>query len=418
MENHADISQGNKIDNCQICGNSDLELLLSLGHHPPTDNFLSKSQLKEPETHYPLDLNFCGDCKLVQLGYAVNPSVLFTDSFIYTTGSSGELVKNFQSLVKGLVGRFDLSSSDLAIDIGSNDGTLLANYLPFGVKILGIDPSRAAKLATERGIPTLDDFFNKDTAGRVLGQYGGARIITAANVFAHVRDLDSFMKGVHLLLPEDGIFIEESHYLGDLISKGEYDSIYAEHLRYYSLRPLIHLFDKFGMDVFDAEKIETHGGSLRVYACKKGTLPISDNIQKILGEEEVLGLYDRQTYEDFSERVLENRQKLRSMLFGVREEGKRIVGIGAPAKGNTLLNFCGIGREILDFLVEKPNLKIGMYTPGTHIRIAEETEMFLNPPEYALLLSWNLKEIIVPKIRGKGFEGGIIVPVPEPYILN
>jgi len=412
------MENSNKITNCQICNSDKLYKFLSLGHQPPADGFLTEEKLTKPETHYPLDLYFCKNCNLVQLGYAPDPKELFTDSFIYTTGSSKELVDNFHSLVENIVNKLNLSSEDFAVDIGSNDGTLLENYLSYNIKVLGIDPSKAAELAIKKNIPTLQNFFNEETANKVLNEHGKAKIITATNVFAHVKELDSFMKGVKLLLDDKGIFIEESGYLPDLISKTEYDAIYAEHLRYYSLKPLIHLFNKFEMDVFDAEKIRTHGGSLRVFVCKKGVFPISENIFRILKEEENLGFYSKEIYDEFAKKVLLNREKLRSILFKIKEEGGNIMGIGAPAKGNTLLNFCKIGTETIDCLLEYGSLKVGMYSPGMHIKVIEESILFSEQqPSHALLLIWNLKDIIIPKLKEKGFRGKIIVPVPFPHIL-
>jgi len=417
LDTNSGIGSGIFIDSCQFCGNGDLYGFLSLGDHPNPDHFLSEEQLEEPEPLYPLDVHFCDECKLVQLGYAADPEALFTDEFVYTTGTSGELVRNFQSLAEKTTERFNLSSEDIVIDIGSNDGTFLANYLSEEVRVLGIDPSRAAELAAERNVPTLRDFFNEDTAQRVLNEYGGAKVITAANVFAHVRDLDSFMKGIKILLSEKGVFIEESHHLESLVLGMQYDSIYAEHLRYYSLKPLITLFDKFDMDVFDVERIRTHGGSLRVYACNAGEFPISENVYDLLEDEQEKGLYSRETFDAFAERVEGNRKKLRSMLLDIKEEGNRIVGMGAPAKGNTLLNYCGIGKETLDYLTDQSDFKVDRYSPGMHIPIVRESRLAEDQPEYALLLVWNLRDMIIPKFREKGYTGKIIVPNPEPEII-
>ena len=402
---------------CQICSSKKLHHFLSLGHQPPSDRFLDEKELNEPETHYPLEVYFCEKCKLVQLGYAPDPRLLFTGSFVYTTGSSSELAQNFRSLVKKIVEGFGLSPQDFAIDIGSNDGTLLENYLAYKVRVLGVDPSEAARLSLQKNIPTLREFFNEETAKKILEKQGKASVITATNVFAHVRELDSFMKGIKLLLGDKGVFIEESHYLADMISRMEYDSIYPEHLRYYSLNPLVCLFNKFGMDVFDAERIGTHGGSLRVFACKKGAYKISGSVSEVLKEEEKSGLYLKETFDAFAGKVLENRRKLQRMLNEIKSRGKKIVGIGAPAKGNTLLNYCKIGLDTLDYLAEKPNLKVGKYSPGMHIKVVEESGVFEEQPDYALLLAWNLKDIIIPKLREKGFKGKIIVPVPEPVIV-
>ena len=418
LQNNKMENLGHTFKNCQVCGSDKLHRFLSLGHHPNPDGFLSKEQLKEPEIYYPLDMFFCENCKLVQLGYAPNPASLFSESFIYTTGSSKELVDNFHALAENLIKRFNLTSEDLVIDIGSNDGTLLENFLLHNIKVLGVDPSKAAELAVEKNIPTLKYFFNTDTANKILNREGKAKIITATNVFAHVKDLDSFMGGVKLLLDDNGVFVQESGYVKTLIDYTQYDSIYVEHLRYYSLKSLINLFDKFGMDVFDAEVIATHGGSIRTYACKKGAFSISENVQRILKEEAEFGLHSSEIFDGFAKKVEENRTELRKILFDLKSQGKRIVCVGAPAKGNTLLNFCKIGNETIDALLERGSLKVGKYSPGMHIPIVEEDILFRNnPPEVVLLLIWNLEKIVVPRLREKGYKGVIVVPVPKPHVL-
>ncbi len=407
---------GFKIGKCQICGSPKLHKFLSLGHHPNPDGFLTEKRLEEPEIYYPLDVFFCENCKLVQLQYAPNPSALFTDDFIYTTGASKELKDNFSSLAKIIIQNFNLTPDDLVVDIGGNDGTLLENYIPYGLKILNIDPSAAAKLSARKNIPTLTNFFNEDLANKISSK---AKIITATNVFAHVSELDSFMKGIKILLKNNGVFIQESGYIKTMIEFTQYDSIYIEHLRYYSLESLINLFNKYDMDIFDAEIITTHGGSIRTYACRKGQFPISENIQKILKEEKEFGLNSREIYDGFGKKVEENRLELRKILFDLKSQGKKIVAVGAPAKGNILLNYCKIGNEIIDALLERGSLKVGMYSPGMHIPILDEEILFKeNPPEAALLLSWNLEKIIVPKLREKGYRGKIIVPVPKPHVLE
>jgi hypothetical protein len=293
----------------------------------------------------------------------------------------------------------------------------LENYLSHSIKVLGVDPSEAAKLAKEKNVPTLPLFFNEENAKKISGEHGKASVITATNVFAHIKDLNSIMVGIKELLAEKGIFVEESHYIFDLIQKMEYDSIYAEHLRYYSLKPLIQLFENYGMSVFDAERISTHGGSLRVFACLKGAFPISENVSKILKEEEDFGLYDFETYKNFAEKVSVEKEKLVSLITKIKKEGHVIIGLGAPAKGNTLLNYCKFGTETIDYLAEMPNLKVGKYSPGMHIPVVDEKRMFEDQPDYAILLAWNLKDFIVPKIKEKGFKGKIIVPIPSAEIM-
>ncbi len=405
---------------CFICEKENLFKFLSLGNQPPSNAFLKEKALNNPEVYYPLDLYYCGDCGLVQLGYVVDPKILFED-YIYNTGSNNSLIKNFQELVDTLVKRFSIKGAeknDLAVDIGSNDGTLLKGYLKYDIKILGVEPSNIAEIAIKNNVPTLKKFFNEDTALKIIKEYGNAKFITATNVFAHVNDLKSFMHGVKELLSDDGIFVQESHYLLSLLKDMQWDSIYHEHLRYYSLRPLIYLFKHFGMELFDAERITTHGGSIRTYACKKGTYPITENVNRLLKEEESNGLFDKNTYLNFGKKVLMHKFKIQEMLRYIKEDNKRVIGIGAPAKGNTLLNYCNITPDIIDYIVEKSKLKVGMYTPGTHIKVVDESLMLKDQPDFALLLSWNIANELIPKIKDNGYKGKIIVPLPSPHIVG
>ncbi len=401
---------------CFICKTEKLTPILNLGHQPPSDAFLKSEDLRKPEVTYPLNLVRCEVCSLVQLDYAIDPNILFRD-YVYNTGTNNQLKVNFKSLVDAVVERFRLTGADLAIDIGSNDGTLLKNYLPYGVKILGIDPSSVSVIAIREGVPTIISFFNEATAQKVVAEHGKAKMITATNVFAHVADLDSFMKGVTTLLAPDGVFVSDSGYLLDLITELQYDSIYHEHLRYYSLKPLLRLFHDHGLEIFDVERIPNHGGSIRVFGGKKGAYPISPNVQTLLQLEEKNGLSAPETFSAFAHRVAQSRLSLQTIIFDIKREGKRIVGIGAPAKGNTLLNFCRFGPDSIDYLVEKSELKIGLFTPGSHIPVVDEAKMFEEQPEYGLLLSWNLAEELIKKLRAKGYRGKFIVPSETPTIL-
>lgn len=402
---------------CAICQKETLYKFLSLGHQPPSNSFLKKEDLNKPEIYYPLDVYYCETCGLVQLGYAVNPETLFKE-YVYTTGTNNSLVKNFIELVEKLVKKFKLTKNDFAIDIGSNDGTLLKGYLKYNIKILGVEPSSAADIAIREMVPTIKEFFNKKTALKIEKNYGKAKVITAANVFAHVRDLISFVEGVKELLTDNGVFVLESHYLLNLLTDMQWDSIYHEHLRYYNLKSLIYLFNKFDMDLFDAERIITHGGSIRVYVCKKGAYSKSNNIKKLMEMEEGNGLYKKNTYLEFGKKVFEHKIKLQEMLRTIKKKGKKIVGIGAPAKGNTLLNYCNITQDIMDYIVEKSDLKIGLYTPGMHIKVVSEDLLFKEQPDYALMLSWNIADEIISKLKKMGYKGKIIVPIPKPHIVN
>ncbi len=401
---------------CQVCGGSDLTQFLSLGDQPPSDAFLKKEDLEKPEATYPLDLLFCASCSLVQLGYIVDPDLLFRD-YVYTTGSNNALRANFKDLVENAVKTYKLGVGDFVVDIGSNDGTLLENYLAHGVTVLGIDPSSAAELAQKKGIPTVQDYFNVENAQKVVQKNGRARVITATNVFAHVSALDSFMQGVVALLDERGVFISESSYIVDMVEGVQYDSIYHEHLRYYSVRSLVTLFERYGMEIARIEHIQSHGGSLRVFAAKKGAFSISPEIEQLAKDEEKKGFYELGTYQAFAERVENIKRELITIVGEFKKKGAHIVGIGAPAKGNTLLNFCGLDTDFIDYLTEKSELKVGLFAPGTHIPVVAESRMLEEQPEAALLLSWNLADELIPKLKHLGYQGRFIIPNPTPRVV-
>lgn len=401
---------------CFICGEKKLYKFLSLGHQPPSDAFLRAADLLKPEATYPLELCLCQSCYLVQLNYAVDPEKLFRD-YVYNTSSNNSLKKSFESLVNNLVKRFNLNSSDLAIDIGSNDGTLLSYYWPYKIKILGVDPSSVAELALRKKIPTIVDFFSNKLAGKIAKKYGRAKIITATNVFAHVEKLDDFVAGVKDLLTDDGVFVSESGYLLDFIEKLQYDSVYHEHLRYYSLKPLKILFKKFGLEIIDVERGTIHGGTIIVYAAKKNKYPIAKRVAELIRLEEKFGLYKKETFVNFAGRVKKNKLAIQKLIIDLKSRGKNIVGVGAPAKGNTLLNYCNLDEDLIDYLAEKSEFKIGAFSPGMHLPVVDESRLFKDQPDYALMLSWNIADELMPKIKNKGYKGKFIIPHPKPKII-
>lgn len=397
---------------CQVCSSKTKEIL-DLGHHPPSDRLLSKDDMDKEEAFYPLKLVFCENCKLAQLTFAVDPNLLFTDKFVYRTAFNNSLKSHFKELVDAMVKKLNLGRGSFAVDIGSNDGTLLKNYLEHGIKILGVDPSVVADIASKEGVPTVKDFFNASVAKSITSSHGKADIVTGTNVFAHVKDLQSLMEGIREMLKDNGVFLQESHYFMDMVEKLQYDEIYLEHLRYYSLESLINLFEKFGMDVFHAERVGTHGGSIMSLACIKGNRKIEDSVKNLLAAEKKSGISSDKVMADFRQRVFKNGQELRALISKVKSDGGRIAAIGAPAKGNTILNFCKLDYMAIDYAAEKSDLKIGKFTPGMHIPIVSEERLLLDRPEYALLLSWNLKEELVPKLRKLGYMGKIIIPNPK-----
>jgi sulfur relay (sulfurtransferase) DsrF/TusC family protein len=402
---------------CYICKRTDLTEILDLGNHPPPLILLSENELKtKSEPLFPLKLFLCEECGLVQLDNAVDPELLFRD-YSYTSSASVSFKNHLHSFAKEVVEKYRLTKNDLVIDIASNDGTLLQGFLSHDVKVLGIEPSNVAKLAEEKGVTTVNDFFDEKIANEILQKYGKAKIITATNVFAHIHKLDSLMNGIKVLLDDDGSFISENHYLKDLIEKLEYDTIYHEHLRYYGLSQLVTLFEKYDMEVYHVERIPTHGGSIRVFACQKNTHEITSSVVSLLMEEKEMRLTSKQTLLDFAEKVHENKSELLHILKKLQSEGKKVVGISAPARSCTVLNFCNIDSSLLNCITESSSLKIGKFTPGTHIPIKSDSFLNDEQPDYALLLSWHLKDSIVPKLRQNGFKGKFIIPLPSPKII-
>jgi hypothetical protein len=354
----------------------------------------------------------------VQSRYIVDPKILFGGEYHHISGIPVSFRKHLQDLAALLVKRFSLAQEDLILEIGSSDGALLEQLLPHKVKVLGIDPSSTAKMAIERGIPTISEFFGEETAQAALHKYGRPRVVVALNTFAHVAALDSFVKGVNLLLDERGVFVTESHYLLDLVTKLQYDFIYHEHLRYYSLKTLVYLFNRYGMEVFDVERIPTHSGSIRVFASRKGAYPISSSVGSMLTAESELGLSSFSTYEEFAQRAERHKIVLTDMLSTLKQNGSRIAGLTYPARALTLMQYCGIGEQFLDYITEKSPLKVGKYAPGTHISIVDESVLFKDQPDYGLLLSWHLADEIIPKFKANGFKGKFIIPLPEPRIVD
>ena len=392
---------------CRICKGTDLEKFLDLGHHPPSDAFLTEEQLREPETHYPLDVWVCKTCGLVQLGYVVPKEVLFNHEYPYTTGSNTEGIEHFRNFAFHVARWWKLTKNDLVVDIGSNDGTLLQGFKNLGCRVLGVEPCYKIGLkAVVNGINTFPGFFNEFIGGGLAYDHGKAKIITATNVFAHVDDLHEFMKAVDILLAPDGIFIIEAPHLSELIKNLAYDTIYHEHLSYLHHYPIDYLASKFGMELFDAEAYPVHGGTVRYYLRRgtHGTPHMNDPYIPALHQ--------------FAQQVVNHKHSLYHKLSLIRQSGYSIVGVSAPAKGNTLLNYCNIGPDILDYLTEVSEHKIGKYSPGMHIPVVPDDRLIEDQPHYALILAWNWKEAIMTSLRKKGYRGKFIIPLPEPYVYD
>jgi hypothetical protein len=402
---------------CQIC-KSDTNQFLDLGKHPPCD-FLTENEF-DREIFYPLTVYFCPNCKLVQLGQPVNQEALFVPrvGYHHIAALSSSFLRHLGVLAAETVARFSLTPNDLMVELGSNDGALLEAFQRKGIRILGVDPTDVIQIALDKNLPTIRKFFNEEVSGEIADTYGKAKIMTALNTFAHVSSLESVLLGIRNLLTDNGVFISENHYVMDLINELQYDFIYHEHSRYYSLSSLVCLFSKFDMDVFHIERIPTHSGSIRVFACKNGSYPISNSVTALLEEEKMSGLYEPHTYEKFADRVRAHQETFKDMLQGICANGKTIAGLTFPARAVTLLNSCGIGPETICYITEMSHLKIGKFSPGTHIKVVDQNILFgENAPDYGLLLSWHISDELIPRFRDKGFKGKFITPLPIPKVI-
>jgi len=387
---------------------------------PPADGFLSKGELCLKEKSYPLEVCICKDCSLVQLGYTVSPQILYQMNYPYESSITKTGVTHFYSFASQIVSDFGLSRNDLAVDIGSNVGVLLEGFKKSGIKVLGVEPAaNICQKSHQRGIEAINDFFNAKTVKLIIREKGKAKVITGTNVIAHIDNLHSLVRNVKNLLTEKGIFVFEAPYLADLINNLEYDTIYHEHLMYFSVKPLITLFDQFDMEIFDIKKQRIHGGSLRYFISRKYNYPVSAEVNKFLKIEKEQRIHDIATFRKFSKRVKNNRKILVTLLESLKSKGKRIAGVGAPAKGMTLLNYCGIGPETLDFVTEKSKLKINKFTPGRHIPIVPDSRLIKAMPDYALLLPWNFANEIMNNLKNYTKLGGkFILPIPSPRIIS
>ena len=403
------------VNRCQVCDSPELEPILFLGYLPPVNTMpLIGSPLSE-QPAYPAELLFCKKCALAQLGLIVDPAILFPPSYPYTSGTTKILRENFAELSREVDSLHPLKPKQLIIDIGSNDGTLLSNFQKNGVRVFGIEPTNAAKLAIERGIPSTISFFTKPIAEKVVANEGQAKIVTATNVFAHIEDIHDIVAGILTLLSDDGIFVSESHYFRSLLETLQYDTIYHEHLRYYTLTSLRNLLGMHGLEVIHAKRIPTHGGSIRVYAARKDRHPVQPSIEKILAEEERKITPD--TFARFKRAVVNSKLELLALLKDIKRDGGCIYGIGAPSRASTLINYVGLDNGVLGCVLEiKGSYKIGKYVPGTVIPVVEEGRLFSDQPEYALLLSWHIADELIPKLTERGFRGRYIIPLPSPRV--
>jgi SAM-dependent methyltransferase len=405
------------IESCQVCGYAPLTAVLSLGYMPPVNQMVSVGQVPQQLPWFPTTLLHCRNCELVQLGLAVDPTIIFPPEYPYTSGTTKLLRDNFADLQRESAGMLGLTESDLVIDIGSNDGTLLSNFKNGGQRVLGIEPTDISDIANERGIPSIKRYFGADVAREVKRQFGAASVVTAANCFAHIEDVHAIVEGIIEMLKPDGVFVSESHYLIPLLDTLQYDTIYHEHLRYYSLASLKYLLEMHNLEVFHARPIPSHGGSIRVYAARHGTHTVQDGVRRILAAEP-RGESMIKCLDKFRHDVILSKLRLLSMLRELKEKGARVVGISAPSRASTLVNYVGLDEGLIDYVCEiAGSLKIGKCMPGTQIPVVEESTLYSDQPDCAIIFSWHIADELAPKLKARGFRGKLITPLPVPRTL-
>lgn len=407
------------IDKCQVCNSIKLHLIIDLGHQPLCDSLLTKNMLDQPEITYPLRMFWCEECSLAQIDYCVDGRLVYHPDYPYRTGVTKELVEYLKEMSKSLVSKYFLKHNDLVVDLGSNDGTLLTGFKESGTNVIGVEPTNIAKIASKNGIETLQQFFTLDLAKEIKSKYGEASIIVSTNMFAHMSTIGEVISGIEYLLKTDGVFIMESHYLLDVIQGGQFDTIYHEHLRTYSLKSLIKLFNYYDFTVTDVERGDRYGGNIRVHVTKGKNKPISQNVTDLLNLEENLGLYELKTYEKFADRVKQAKEDFMNFVFKIKNENKTIVGNSCPGRSVTLLNYYGVSKDMIPYITEQPtSLKLGMFLPGKQIPIINNEILLTEQPDYLIILAWHLAEPIMQQLKARGLKSNFIIPLPDLKVVE
>jgi SAM-dependent methyltransferase len=404
---------------CRLCGSVLLTKVCTLTPTPPANAFVSIDQLGDEQITFPLELFFCENCKHLQLLDVVNPEELFRD-YVYVSGTSVSFVKHFEEYANSCINDFGLSANDIVIDIGSNDGTLLKFFKDKKLHVLGIDPARAiAREASDKGIETWPQFFDETIVNKILVEKGQVSLVTANNMFAHADDLSGIVENIRSLLKPGGIFVFEVSYLGAVFENTLFDTIYHEHVAYHSVIPLVTFFDSKHMDFFAAERITSHGGSLRGMVQLKGGLRKADgSVQALINYEQKIALNLSCTWIAYAAKINTLKTELVGLIDSLKKDGKTIAGFGAPAKATTLMHHFGLGPDTIDFISDDAPLKQGLYSPGLHIPILSTEAIYEKKPDYVILLAWNFAPQIMEDHQNYVNSGGrFIVPLPEIRVI-
>jgi SAM-dependent methyltransferase len=405
---------------CRLCGGGLEHTLVDLGMSPLCESFVAPAELDAMEPYYPLQVLVCGSCFLVQLKKYVSPESIFRE-YAYYSSYSTTWVAHAKTYCEMIKRRLELGPDGLVVELASNDGYLLQHFLPLGVPVLGVEPAaNVAQVAIDRGVPTLIDFFGVELAEQLVAEGKRADLIIGNNVLAQVPDLNDFVSGMARLLKPEGVITLEFPHLERLMTENQFDTIYHEHFSYFSLIAIERLAAQNGLKLIDVEELPTHGGSLRVYLARASSMrPTARSVAALLAREQSYGLRNVATYASFAEQVKRTKRRLLSFLIQAKDAGKIICGYGAPGKGNTLLNYCGIGTDFLEFTVDRNPYKRGRFTPGMHIPIRPVDAIDAAKPDYVLILPWNLKDEIIQQMRHVADWGGrFILPIPELAIID
>lgn len=404
---------------CRGCGGRKLHKFLPLGPTPLANSFLRDDSEIPAELAFPLDVYFCESCYLVQLLDVISPEQLFRN-YIYVTGTSDTIAEHNIEYARTVVELLDMQGDDMVVEVASNDGSLLSCFQSHGVRTLGIDPAvNIAEKARERGVDTIAEFFDSTLAAEVRNSHGCAKAIIGNNVLAHVDETQDFLAGAHELLCDDGLLVVEVPYLGELLERLEYDTVYHEHLCYFSISALMRLFEIARLRIIRVDHVSVHGGSIRVYGGKESTYPDhAADVLEMVSREVAAGMTSLECFVKFASDVEANRAAIVALLEKLKREGKTVCGYGAPAKGNTLLNYCHINTDLLEYTVDKNPMKVGMLTPGMHIPVLPVSTILERQPDYVMILAWNFAEEIMRQQKTYHDRGGkFIIPVPRPEII-
>lgn len=411
------LSNGNQTY-CQITKKKNLIEAIDLGYQPLADSLIEKKDLNKKEKKYPLKLFRSPMLGYAQLSYVVPGEKVYHPSYPYRPGITKEILVHYNDQVKENIKRLKLQKGDLVVDVGSNDGSLLYHYKKLNMNVAGVEPTNIANIANKNKIYTLKKFFNLSSSNEIIKLKGKAKLITSTNVFAHMSTLHDVMLGVLNLMDNDSYFIIENHYIKDILEYNQYDSIYHEHIRSYSLKSLIYLFKQYDLKVIDAVVVDRYNGSIKVTATNNLKLKANQRVDKLLKIEKEFGLFNTKVWNKFKSNVVQSKKNLRNMLIDLKSQGKRVVGNSCPARCSTLLNYCDIGVDLINYIAEQPtSLKLNKYLPGVKLPIINNKILFDEQPDYVLLLAWHLYKPIIKSLKAKGLKSKFIVPLPQPIII-